>query len=41
VGFALSDVLLLLAAHLGRAALGRHSVTPEFLVWKLRGGRGQ
>src|SRR5688572_2402503 len=28
VGFALSDVLLLLAAHLGRAALGRHSVTP-------------
>jgi hypothetical protein len=34
VGFALSDVLLLLAAHLGSAALGRHSVSPES-SWKL------
>src|SRR6476620_5284195 len=32
VGFALSDVLLLLAADFGRAALGRHSLTPDE-VW--------
>src|SRR5690606_18104764 len=29
VGFALSDVLLLLATYLGGTALGRHSVSPE------------